>query len=51
MNNILAIMLEQIFQVGMSTANAISRIGYYEPEEDIALMEMVNKQQIASQNE
>lgn len=51
MSNILALMLNQIFQVGMSTANAISRIGFYEPDEDAALMEMLNKQQITSQNE
>ena len=48
-NKLLKIMLKQISIVGLSTANAISRTHTYEPEEDIALSEMMSSRQNAEE--
>ncbi len=49
MNKLLKIMLKQVSLVGLSTANAISRAHTYEPEEDIALSEMMSSRQNAEE--
>lgn len=43
MNGILELLLDRIYEVGMSTVNAISRADTYEPEEDVELAEWVEK--------
>lgn len=45
MNKLLSMMLKQVHSMGMSTANSISRVCIYEPEEDIILSEMISKRQ------
>lgn len=43
MNGLLELLLDRIYAVGISTANAISRADTYEPEEDVELTEWVEK--------
>lgn len=43
MNRLLELLLDRIYAVGMSTVNAISRTGTYEPEEDVELAEWAEK--------
>ncbi|MCI9463055.1 MAG: hypothetical protein HFI48_04090 [Lachnospiraceae bacterium] len=49
MNKLVSLVLRQISLVGMSTANSISRACIYEPEEDIALSEMMSSRQNAEE--
>ena len=51
MNRVLKSVLNSIFTVGMSTANAISRFDAYEPEEDVQLAEWIAQKQEAGHNE
>ena len=44
-NRVLTSVLDGIFAIGMSTVNAISRLGAYEPEEDVQLAKWAEKQQ------
>ena len=43
MKGVLNILLNGIFEVGMTTVNSISRADTYEPEEDVELAEWVEK--------
>ncbi|MDE5933269.1 MAG: hypothetical protein K2H40_12430 [Lachnospiraceae bacterium] len=42
MNDLFAIILKAVYYVGISTTSVISRNGFYEPEEDIILSEMMD---------
>ena len=44
-SRVLTSVLDGIFAIGMSTVNAISRLGAYEPEEDVQLAKWAEKQQ------
>ncbi len=41
MNDLSAMILRAVYYVGTSTTSVISRAGFYEPEEDIILSEML----------
>lgn len=44
-NRLVSVIMDGIFAVGMSTVNAISRYGSYEPEEDVQLAKWAEKHQ------
>ena len=46
MKGVLNILLNGIFEVGMTTVNSISRADTYEPEEDVELAEWVEKRDL-----
>ncbi len=43
MSNLWETILNFIYYLGESTVNVVSRNGFYEPEEDVLLSEMLNQ--------